>query len=70
MVEDKGDFMSGIFKSRKFWTALIAVVASGAALALGEIDAWQFIQALIAVAAAYSTGIALEDAGEKIGNGK
>ena len=57
----------GIFRSRKFWAAMIAAVSSTAAFVLGEIDAWQFIQSLIAVVAAYSTGVAIEDAGRGIG---
>ena len=56
-----------LFKSRKFWSALIAVISAVAAFALNEISVWQLVQAVVAVAAAYSTGVAIEDAGWHIG---
>ena len=56
-----------IFRSRKFWAALIAALAAAGAFAVGEISAWQLVQSLVAVAAAYSTGVAIEDAGGRIG---
>ena len=59
--------LKGIFRSRKFWAAVIAAVSSIAAFILGEINPWQFIQSLVAIAAAYSTGVAIEDAGIGIG---
>lgn len=59
--------IKSIFSSRKFWSSLIAALSAAAAYAVGEIDAWQLIQALVAVAAAYSTGVAIEDAGFHIG---
>ena len=52
-----------LLKSRKFWAAIIAALSAVAAFALNEISAWQLIQSLVAVAAAYSTGVAIEDAG-------
>jgi len=52
-----------LLKSRKFWAAIIAAVSALSAFALGEISAWQLVQSLVAVAAAYSTGVAIEDAG-------
>ena len=56
-----------LFKSRKFWTAIIAVLSAVSAFALDEITVWQLVQAIVAVAAAYSTGVAIEDAGYHIG---
>ena len=64
MVESK---FAQLFKSRKFWVSVIAAVAALSAFALDEITVWQLIQALVATAAAYSTGIAIEDAGYAIG---
>jgi hypothetical protein len=55
-----------VLKSRKFWAALIASI-SAAAFFMNEITAWQLIQALVAVAASYATGVAIEDAGYHIG---
>jgi len=52
-----------LIKSRKFWAAVIAAISSAAAFAMNEITAWQLVQALVATAAAYSTGVAIEDAG-------
>lgn len=56
-----------LLKSRKFWAAIIAAIAAVSAFALDEISVWQLIQALVATAAAYSTGVAIEDAGWHIG---
>ena len=52
-----------LINSRKFWAAVIAAVSALSAFALGEISTWQLVQSLVAVAAAYSTGVAIEDAG-------
>ena len=65
---DKGEFMSGLLKSRKFWLSVFGCLQ---AIVLNYFDipesVWQSISALVAVLIA---AIALEDAGEKIGNGK
>ena len=66
---DTNKFLS-IFKSRKFWAALIAALGSVAAFFFEEITAWQLIQSLVALAAAYSTGVAIEDAGYGVSGGK
>ncbi len=60
--------IQALLQSRKFWAALIAAISAASAYALGEISAWQFIQALVAVAASYATGVAIEDAGYHIGS--
>lgn len=54
-----------VLQSRKFWAALLAVLASVGACLYGEITVWQMIQAIVASAAAYATGVAIEDAGTK-----
>jgi uncharacterized membrane-anchored protein len=59
-----------IFKSRKFWAAVIAALSSVAAYFFEEITAWQLVQTLVALAAAYSTGVAIEDAGYGVSGGK
>ncbi len=56
-----------ILQSRKFWVLVIAIVGILAALATGKIGTWEAVQAFVAALAAYSTGIAIEDAGAKIG---
>jgi hypothetical protein len=58
-----------IFKSRKFWVLVLALLAATAAFATQRIDGWQFVQALVVALAAYSTGVAIEDAGAKAGAG-
>jgi hypothetical protein len=55
-----------IFKSRKFWAALIAIITSVGTCVYGEITVWQMIQAIVATIAAYVTGVAIEDAGSNI----
>ncbi len=57
-----------ILKSRKFWALVLAVVTAAGLLATGEVTGWQFLQAVIAAVAAYSTGVAIEDAGLKAGS--
>ncbi len=57
-----------IFKSRKFWVLVLAVVTAAGMLATGQINGWEFVQAVIGAAAVYSTGVAIEDAGLKIGS--
>ncbi len=56
-----------ILKSRKFWVLVLAVVTAAGLLATGEINGWEFLQAIIAAAAAYTAGVAIEDAGLKAG---
>ena len=62
--------LQSLLKSRKFWAAMIAAISTLAAFLENEITTWQFIQALVAVAAAYSTGVAIEDAGYGISGNK
>ena len=59
-----------LLKSRKFWAALTAALAALAAFATDQITAWQLVQALVAVAASYSTGVAIEDAGYGVGGNR
>ncbi len=56
-----------ILHSRKFWALVLALLALVAGYATGQIDAWQAIQGAVAALAAYSTGVAIEDAGLKAG---
>jgi hypothetical protein len=58
-----------LLHSRKFWVLIVALVGIAAGFATGQIDAWQAIQAAVAALAAYSTGVAIEDAGFKAGGG-
>ena len=39
-----------LFQSRKFWAAVVALVAAVSGVATGQIDMWQFIQAVVAIA--------------------
>lgn len=57
--------VKAMLRSRKFWAMVISVVTAGAGLATAQIDVWQCIMAVVAAMAAYSTGVAIEDAGEK-----
>ena len=52
-----------IFRSRKFWVLIAALLATTAACVAGQIDIWQALQAAIAALAVYSTGVAIEDNG-------
>lgn len=56
-----------LLKSRKFWALVVAIVAAASLLATGQVTTWEFLQALVAALAAYSTGVAIEDAGMRIG---
>lgn len=64
-TETTNKFLS-IFKSRKFWACFLAILAAIGSCLYGEISVWQMIQAIVAAAAAYSTGVAIEDAGSNI----
>jgi len=55
--------IKALLKSRKFWAAVVALVAAVSGLALEQIDMWQFIQAVVVIAGSYSTGVAIEDNG-------
>jgi hypothetical protein len=57
-----------LFQSRKFWVLIAGIVTISGAFATGQIDGWQATQALIAALAAYSTGIAIVDAGQAAGS--
>ena len=59
-----------LLKSRKFWAAILAALTTVTAYFMDEITAWQLVQALVAVAAAYSTGVAIEDAGFGVGGNR
>ena len=59
-----------ILKSRKFWVMVLAIVTAASLFATQQIDGWQFMIAVITSIAAYSTGVAIEDAGQKIGMSK
>ena len=67
MYSEEFNKIKAVLKSRKFWAACLATVSASAAYFMGEITAWQLIQALVAVAASYATGVAIEDAGYHIG---
>jgi len=67
MYSEEFNKIKAVLKSRKFWAALIAAFSATAAFFMDEITAWQLIQALVAVAASYATGVAIEDAGFHIG---
>jgi hypothetical protein len=59
-----------IFKSRKFWACFIAILTAVGSCVYGEITVWQMLQAIVAAAAAYATGVAIEDAGSNISGTK
>lgn len=55
--------VKALFRSRKFWVLIAALVSTLAALLTQQIDVWQALQAAIAAFAVYSTGVAIEDNG-------
>ena len=55
-----------VFKSRKFWACFLAVLTAIGAYVYGDLDLWEMVQAVVAAAAAYSTGVDIEDAGSNI----
>jgi phage-related holin len=59
-----------IFKSRKFWACFLAVLTAVGAYMYGDLDLWEMVQAVVAAAAAYATGVAIEDAGTNISGTK
>lgn len=54
-----------LFQSRKFWALFLALVTIAAGYAQGGISEWQAVQAAVVALAAYSTGVAIEDNGNK-----
>jgi hypothetical protein len=59
-----------VLKSRKFWACFLAVLTAIGAYVYGDLDLWEMVQAIVAAAAAYSTGVAIEDAGSNISGTK
>jgi len=59
-----------VLHSRKFWALVLALLTIIAGYATQQLDAWQAIQTAVAALAAYSTGVAIEDAGYKAGQGR
>ena len=57
------DKVKALFRSRKFWALIAALLATLGALLTNQIDVWQALQATIAALAVYSTGVAIEDNG-------
>ena len=53
--------IANLFRSRKFWALILSVITITAALVMGEINFWQFMQAGLVALAIFSTGIAIED---------
>jgi len=59
-----------LWRSRKFWVLLTALVMVWSTFALGEVNIWQALQGSIAALCVYSTGVAIEDAGYWSGQNK
>ena len=59
-----------LFRSRKFWACLLAILTAVGAFMYGELDVWEMVQAIVAAAAAYTAGVAIEDAGSHINGTK
>lgn len=53
--------IANLFRSRKFWALILSFITITAALVLGEINFWQFLQGALVALAIFSTGIAIED---------
>ena len=62
-----------VLRSRKFWVLVVALLTATGGYCTGELAFWELLKAVVASLAAYSTGIAIEDAGLKFntfGKGK
>ena len=54
-----------VLRSRKFWVLVVALLTATGGYCTGELAFWELLKAVVASLAAYSTGIAIEDAGFK-----
>ncbi len=61
------DFLKALLMSRKFWLALIGMIAAVVMFARGGIDADALVQAIVTLLGMVIGGIALEDAAAKVG---
>ena len=52
-----------LFRSRKFWALLTALVTTAAAFSAGKLEAWAAVMAVVASTQAYALSTAVEDAG-------
>lgn len=59
MSNEYGKLMD-LFRSRKFWALIAALLAVWAGYATGEVDVWQAVQAAVGALSAYSLGTAIE----------
>ena len=61
----------GIFKSRKFWSAVIGLVIATGVLQISEGEEATLLNAILVVVTAigYGLGVAIEDAGHAVGEG-
>ena len=55
----------GVLKSRKFWAAIVSLLIAFGLLEMSEVQEAELVQAILTVVtwAAYSIGVAIEDAG-------
>lgn len=56
-----------VLRSRKFWVLVVALLTAAGGYCTGELGVWELLKMVIASLAVYSTGIAIEDAGLKLG---
>jgi hypothetical protein len=63
--------LAGVFRSRKFWAALIGLVVSMGLVALSDSQQAELVGAIVTVATtlSYIFGVAIEDAGRAVGSG-
>ena len=59
--------MMKVLRSRKFWVLVVALLTAAGGYCTGELGIWELLKVVIASLAVYSTGIAIEDAGLKLG---
>jgi hypothetical protein len=53
--------LAALVRSRKFWTLVASLAATGGAYATGEISAWQALIAAITALSVYAGATAVED---------
>jgi hypothetical protein len=56
-----------VLRSRKFWVLVIALLTAAGGYCTGDLGIWELLKVVVASLAVYSTGVALEDAGLKMG---
>ena len=67
-----GSKLLSVFRSRKFWAAVIGLLVSMGLVALSDSQQAELVGAIVTVATtlSYIFGVAIEDAGRAVGSGQ